>query len=537
MRSDASSNRLNHGLLESEVVMFSVRGTCATVIAILLYATVHTIVAGQAPPGIQSVGGAGKPFFVPAAAAMYPLDSAFLRWPLAEADRQYGAIDGRHLHTFVVEQAAISQRFRDAGHPQFWGRIIGSKSDAESAEWLAQKFRSIGLADARIQSLPIAAPVWEPVQPWEIVARNGDERLPLTSAQPVYESVGAPAGGIDLEAVYVGTGSEADFQGRDVRGKAVVVYSVPFPAATWETARSENVYQRAEEKGAAAILVILALPGNLRVQGYTTRGKIPTFMLGMEDGYALREMLGRGGRDTPHIKINFQTKMVPGLTSATVWGRLPGATAETVYVMAHRDGWFDGAGDNASGVATMLGLAEYFAKVPLAQRRRTIVFIGVSGHHGPAVSSQDLLARRVELFAKTALLINAEHTSTLQTYLYWNAIRPANTFSAQLWYAGGPSRPKLQDIAIRALQAFGVTTYASPERGAPPGDLLPLWRLVPAVTTTDFNYMYFHTNGETPETVPWTGLEATTRAYAKIIDETNKLELSELQRPEETAGR
>jgi len=33
--------------------------------------------------------------------------------------------------------------------------------------------------------------------------------------------------------------------------------------------------------------------------------------------------------------------------------------------------------------------------------------------------------------------------------------------------------------------------------------------------------------------VPWTGLEATTRAYAKIVDEVNKLPLSALQRPEE----
>jgi hypothetical protein len=64
--------------------------------------------------------------------------------------------------------------------------------------------------------------------------------------------------------------------------------------------------------------------------------------------------------------------------------------------------------------------------------------------------------------SKTALLINAEHTSTLQTYLYWNAIRPANTFSAQFWYAGGPSRPALQEIAIRAFRAFGVTTYGLP---------------------------------------------------------------------------
>ena len=44
--------------------------------------------------------------------------------------------------------------------------------------------------------------------------------------------------------------------------------------------------------------------------------------------------------------------------------------------------------------------------------------------------------------------------------------------------------------------------------------------------------MYFHSDEETPDTVPWTGLEATTRAYAKIIDEVNKLELNDLQRPE-----
>jgi Peptidase family M28/PA domain len=385
--------------------------------------------------------------------------------------------------------------------------------------------------------LPITAPVWEPVEPWEIIANGDGERLPLTSAQPAYGSVAAPNGGLNLEAVYVGTGSDADFHDRDVRGKAVVVYSVPFPAATWETARSERVYQRAEEKGAAAILVLLAVPGNLRVQGYTTGGKIPTFTLGMEDGYALRELIGRApaGRP-PHIAIHFETRAVSNLKSATVWGRLPGATDETVYVMAHRDGWFDGASDNASGVASMLGLAEYFARMSRAQRRRTIVFMGVSGHHGPAVSSQDLLARRAELFAKTALLINAEHTSTLQTYLYWNAIRPANTFSAQFWYAGGPSRPALQEIAIRAFRAFGVTTYAAPEHGAPPGDLTPLWRFVPSVTTTDFN-MYFHSDGETPEMVPWTGLEATTRAYAMIIDRANALPLADLQRAGESAGR
>jgi hypothetical protein len=52
--------------------------------------------------------------------------------------------------------------------------------------------------------------------------------------------------------------------------------------------------------------------------------------------------------------------------------------------------------------------------------------------------------------------------------------------------------------------------------------------------------MFFHSDFETAETVPPPGLAATTRAYAKIIEDVNKLELSDLQRPApapSTAGR
>ena len=55
---------------------------------------------------------------------------------------------------------------------------------------------------------------------------------------------------------------------------------------------------------------------------------------------------------------------------------------------------------------------------------------------------------------------------------------------------------------------------------------------MPGLATSEF-YHYFHSELETPETVPWTGLKASTRAHARIIDEVNKLELSDLQRPPE----
>jgi len=58
---------------------------------------------------------------------------------------KYAAIDGKRMRRDVVAQALISRRYRDRVHPKFWGRIIGTSSDAESAEWLARRFKEIGL--------------------------------------------------------------------------------------------------------------------------------------------------------------------------------------------------------------------------------------------------------------------------------------------------------------------------------------------------------------------------------------------------------
>src|SRR6185295_8932043 len=142
------------------------------------------------------------------------------------------------------------------------------------------------------------------------------------------------------------------------------------------------------------------------------------------------------------------------------------------------------------------------------------------------------LENREKLFEKTALMINAEHTSTVQTYLLGEDIRHANMYTGMLWYAGGPSRPKLQDIAVKAFHDAGVVTYATPERAAPGGEMSRLWPYVPGVQASDYN-VFFHSDHETADTVPWTGLEAITRAYAMIIDGTNGLELKDLQRPPE----
>jgi hypothetical protein len=477
---------------------------------------------------------------------VYTLEDTYLNWPVAPSEHPYMAIDGKHLHDYVSEITAISRRYRDNGHPQFWGRLEGTEGDVESAQWVFDKLKKAGLTDVRMQQFDLP-PQWMP-QSWEVIASSGGKTLNIATAQPAVRSVGTQGAGLDLEAVYVGLGNMADFAGRDVRGKAVFIFSMPEPGVWAQSAQYNGSIQRAEDGGAAAIFDVICLPGNIRSEfpllrapvGAAPRpgappvtadtlpiGMVPAFTVGYEDGEAMRAMIESApSGQAPHVKVRLDVQMVPNLKSSNVWGVLPGMTDEKIIVIAHRDCYFEGAGDNASGMATLIGLAEYFTKIPKDKRHRTIEFVGTTGHHGTAVGVRWMADNKDTVLAKTALVMNAEHTALTQQYLFAGKLRPANTTNAEHWNFNGSQR--LIDIAVKSFGAFGVPTYTGTDRVAM-AEISPIAQLVPSFGVINVD-TYYHTDGETIDKVPWTGLGAITRAFAKIIDDVNKVEIKDLQK-------
>src|ERR1700757_1118377 len=117
---------------------------------------------------------------------LYVLEDSYLRWRLLPAEQAYLSIDGRHLKQYVEDQTAISRRYRDHGHPQFWGRITGTEADAENAQWLLENFRKIGLSDVREKSLDLPQQ-WMPAS-WTVTASAGEKTVALETAQPTSTS-------------------------------------------------------------------------------------------------------------------------------------------------------------------------------------------------------------------------------------------------------------------------------------------------------------------------------------------------------------
>jgi len=307
----------------------------------------------------------------------------------------------------------------------------------------------------------------------------------------------------------------------------VLIHSIPTPGGLNNSAGWSGAIERARANGAAAVFMVLGFPGN--VAGHPTGTSPPpyeglTFSLGMADGIAVREMIESG--QSPRIRVRLATEGRDTLKTASVWGVLPGMTAENILVMAHTEAFFQGALDNASGVATLLELAQFYAAMPKEQRRRTMTFLTTAAHHAPAPEGGIRWVRNNmgAFFEKTALIVNCEHAAQTQSYFVGPNLVASTAIAARRWYMQGSD--DLKDIITRAFRTFGVTTYSRPATSSG-GELGPLRGMAPGFHV--LADIFYHTDLDLPELVPEAGLESTVRAYAKIIDEVNNVELSRLR--------
>jgi len=442
-------------------------------------------------------------------------EDAYIHIPLRADDARYGDIQADQLKDWLMEVDAISLADRDRG-TVFWGRNVGTQGHEDVEAWAERYFRQYGLQDVHREEFELG-PVWHPTS-WSIEFSSGGGTFELESARPPEDMASTPPEGLEYELVWVGQGSDADYLGRDVRGKAVLVQDVPLPGDIRHTIALEGGVARAYAKGAAAVGIVFGISDNFAIWQDTGDG--PGFNLGYEDGMRLREMLGNGERVA--VRLHMQSEQLQGRTAASVWGTLPGQTDEEILIVAHLDGYFQAALDNASGLAVMVGLLDHFSRIPQSQRRRTIKFLGSVGHHGGPGTNQ--LASDPSRLENTVFAINLEHVSVARTKYWGPKLRRMNAVSPMRWWLNGS--PSALGVVMDSFNRFNVGVTGDMDPGAS-GEMGRVARMVPSmqvITSPEIK----HTEQDTPDWVPAVGLEQIARAYARIIDGLNALDRQQI---------
>jgi hypothetical protein len=451
-------------------------------------------------------------------------DSEYPDYPLKSGQEAYKDVDGYRIKALIKKFTAISLQSLDDGE-QYWGRIPGTKYDKMTTELMASEFSKLGLKITR-QPFTIKE-LWYPTH-WEggYAAASGKTGKLLTLF-PINETKPTPPAGITAEAIWVGVGAAPDLLGRDLKGKAVLVYSTFVPGGRSHSASDRagifNSDTLVTKAGAAMIINIMAVPGNgqFNPEGAPTGpDAVPTLAISQDEGFLLRDLLATRQKVQISLKLDIENR--ENVATQNVYATLPGASDEEVLVMAHTDSFFQGAMDNASGMATAIDIARHYAAIPQAQRPRTMVFAALPDHHH-GETGRDLMVKTHD-WSKVAVVLNSEHTSQTLFYMYNADLMTSNAVSARRWFASGS--PEFQQLVKRTLQDFNVSVYKVPEAHAG-GSLGGVSPYAPSFHIID--HVIYHTTLDTPEFVPAVGLGWSERAFLKIIDETNKMTLAQIR--------
>ena len=456
-------------------------------------------------------------------------------------DDARGALAGDRLMADVRRIVDFSLASKAAGD-KLYGRISGLPAEKATVDWAVARLRAAGLKDAHAEPYPSEGPLWLPVSFEARVISEGSPDVVLASAMPIRNKTAKPASA-EGPLVFVGRGSAAELANIDVKGKIAVVNVVPDDSLF--AAREKGVARELERRGAVGVINAVESPGNLRF--YDNRygcDAIPCFLVGGDDGAFLESVIGRAAQagKAVRMKLSLQAEERANLTAWNGVATIPGGSSEVVIVNAHADAWFEGADDNADGLAVMLGLADYFAHRK-ERPARTLVFM-VSGGHHTAIGAAAFIKAHPEIIKRTALVMNLEHLA--QTAVTQAArLDPAGSggYGAGLWTASTTetvkqagavnATPYVWDLMGKASRRYGVVTSYEPAASAP-GDLGAYIRAGLPSAQLISSEVYYHSSGDTPSTISVPGLERAAAFYAGFIEDVAKAPRTALKGPPAT---
>ena len=442
----------------------------------------------------------------------------------------------------IVQFSWQSREEEELGGDQLWGRVSGFPSSERTVRWAADELSMAGIGQIRVQEInqESDASLWLPEQ-WE-VRLLGSESFGKNSLDIILETAMAlapselPQGTVEAQIVYVGKATPAELMHIDVAGKIAIQHVTPQAHLVFERGTAVPAARSLFEAGALAVLNLIDQPGNERVRDFSNCGG-PCFNLGGQDSRFLLEVFNRavqeGKAQELRMKLSLTSRNHSGLSATNAIAIIPGQSNKTIILNAHADAWFDGAGDNADGLAVMLALARHFASQDV-QLNHTLVFVVSAGHHTSGLNGpRNAVRMNPDLFDNAMLIFNLEHVAQRNIaparFLYDDGYRQftADSYEAPIVVGITNESRYLQELFTKGVARYG-TNFMSTESSMASGEGGGYRSTsVPIVTTMQAPPLY-HTSGEVAEIISVPGLERMARFMAFFVSEVDKIELQQL---------
>jgi aminopeptidase YwaD len=272
-------------------------------------------------------------------------------------------------------------------------RALGSKGNQAAADYIRTVFETAGL-EVDLQDL--RCPAWEEI----------DTRLEFDGeVLPAVANAFSPPGEFTASIVPIGT--VAELEGADLAGRIGVLYGdltkgtgYGARSAYYFPERDRKIIGILEGKRPAALITVRANPASTERLIRDWDFAIPSVTVSAQVGLTLLRA-GDG-----ELRLQTQSQRSPG-QFCNVVARKAGTRPHQVLVMAHFDTMADspGAGDNGSGVAAMLSLAEGFAASELAL---SLECIALNGEEVGGLGDVEYLHRRHGGLGRVLVAVNLD---------------------------------------------------------------------------------------------------------------------------------
>lgn len=417
---------------------------------------------------------------------------------------------GARAQQSAVDTAAIDAHLRFLSSDLLEGRAPATRGGRLATEYIAAQFQALGLQPAGVngtyfQPVALVGMTPEPTFSW---GKPGTPPETLAYREAFVAWAERPEADIaaDGEVVFVGYGIRApewqwdDFKGLDLKGKVLLmlvndpglVDSTVFlgKTLTYYGRWTYKLEEAARQGAAGAILVHTTesatypwevVRGSWSVEqfkldqpqspslafaGWVTEGSARAALAkaGMNLDSLSRAAVRRDFRPAAtgiqaSVRIHSALRRV---ASENVAARLPGRdprlASQAVLITSHwdhkgigpvirGDSIYNGAEDNASGVAAMLGVAK--ALTQLRRPARSIIFVSTTAEESGLLGSEAYVQRPLLPLPLTAAVLNLDVTN----------VRGATRTIGAL----GRDRSTLGPVIAAAAQAEGLTVEAKPD--------------------------------------------------------------------------